>query len=178
MSLRPGLALLSEGALPPAAAGRARLARIGIDSSSGLVRRGGPIGIRGKRNGGSLGHNCNLGRGFGLSLATWRAALRLRSFFDRRLSQYAASAHQLSNVKVELAAAAATASSYVYACVWPSAAPQTRGELWAMYSDALALTAEGWRIARRSIRASGWHDFPSFDDQPAQFEHRPRRSPV
>jgi ketosteroid isomerase-like protein len=118
--------------------------------------------------------DCSFDVGHGVEIS---GQAELLSFFERRLAQYSASSHQLSNIKVSLDSASASASSYVYARIWPLAT-EVAGELWARYVDTVVSTPAGWRIERRSIRAAGWHSFPSFDDQPELFERIPRRPPA
>jgi uncharacterized protein (TIGR02246 family) len=104
-----------------------------------------------------------------------RGLPQLTEFFERRLAHYSSSSHHISNVRVRLDGGRAAALCYVYARIWPIGDAEA-GEIWARYEDDIVATAEGWRIRRRSIRAAGWHGFPAFVDQPAQFERLPRHA--
>jgi ketosteroid isomerase-like protein len=97
----------------------------------------------------------------------------LQEFFQRRLAQYSASSHHLSNVRVQLEGGRAVARCYVYSRIWPVGS-NGAGELWGRYTDTLISTPQGWRIERRQIRAAGWHGFPVFADQPDLFEQMKR----
>jgi ketosteroid isomerase-like protein len=97
----------------------------------------------------------------------------LAAFFRRRLVQYSASSHHLSNVRVQLEGDRAVARCYVYSKIWPIGGTEA-GELWGRYTDTLVSTPDGWRIEHRCIRAAGWHGFPVFADQPDLFERMHR----
>jgi uncharacterized protein (TIGR02246 family) len=99
----------------------------------------------------------------------------LLAFFERRLAQYDASSHHLSNIRVSDVDGRARATSYVYARIWPVGGGDG-GELWARYLDDLVEDGGRGSISRRSLRAAGWRGFPAFADQPAQFERYVRSS--
>jgi hypothetical protein len=88
----------------------------------------------------------------------------IEAMFTRALKQFAATAHVVSSVEIELDGDAATSSTYVTAWHWNAGGPEDREAatvrpadfaLIAIYSDRLRRTADGWRIAHRTIRPLG-----------------------
>jgi hypothetical protein len=87
-----------------------------------------------------------------------RAAIE--EMFTRALKQFAATAHVISNVEIELDGDEATSSTYVTAWHWNDDGSDTTVRaadfaLIAVYEDALRRTPEGWRISHRTIRPLG-----------------------
>jgi SnoaL-like domain len=88
----------------------------------------------------------------------------IEEMFTRALKQFAATAHVISSVEIELDGDDATSSTYVTAWHWNAGGPQDSEAgtvrsadfaLIAIYYDRLRRTAEGWRIAHRTIRPLG-----------------------
>ena len=86
----------------------------------------------------------------------------LRDMFSRTLSQFEASSHHLSNVRITITGDdTAAASAYVYA--WHSFKPDSRRvDIWGRYHDQLRLVDGDWRLAVRRITAAGseWPGVP------------------
>ena len=87
-----------------------------------------------------------------------RAAIE--AMFTRALRQFAATAHVISNVEIELDGDEATSTTYVTAWHWNDDGSDVTVRpadfaLIAVYEDALRRTPEGWRISHRTIRPLG-----------------------
>ena len=87
-----------------------------------------------------------------------RAAIE--EMFTRALKQFAATAHVISSVEIALDGDEATSATYVTAWHWNADGPDVTVRpadfaLIAIYEDKLRRTAEGWRIAHRTIRPLG-----------------------
>ncbi len=87
-----------------------------------------------------------------------RAAIE--EMFTRALKQFAATAHVISSVEIALDGDEATSSTYVTAWHWNVDGSDVNVRpadfaLIAIYEDKLRRTAEGWRIAHRTIRPLG-----------------------
>jgi ketosteroid isomerase-like protein len=90
-------------------------------------------------------------------------------FADRLLAVYRATSHHISNVRIEVEDDRARATCHVYA--WHERADDgATPQVWGRYLDDLVRTEDGWRIARRVIRAAGEQGFPVPDGLPSAFE--------
>jgi hypothetical protein len=88
----------------------------------------------------------------------------IEKMFTRALKQFAATAHVISSVEIELEGDEATSSTYVTAWHWNAGSPEDSAAatvrpadfaLIAIYNDRLRRTADGWRIAHRTIHPLG-----------------------
>jgi hypothetical protein len=84
----------------------------------------------------------------------------IEEMFTRALKQFAATAHVISNVEIELDGDEATSSTYVTAWHWSddgtdAVVRPADFALIAVYEDALMRTSAGWRISHRRIRPLG-----------------------
>ena len=87
-----------------------------------------------------------------------RAAIE--EMFTRALKQFAATAHVISNVEIDLNGDEATSSTYVTAWHWNDDGSDATVRaadfaLIAVYEDELRRTPDGWRISHRRIRPLG-----------------------
>ena len=84
----------------------------------------------------------------------------IEDMFTRALKQFAATAHVISSVEIALDGDDATSATYVTAWHWNADGSDATVRpadfaLIAIYEDRLRRTAEGWRIAHRTIRPLG-----------------------
>jgi hypothetical protein len=88
----------------------------------------------------------------------------IEQMFTSALKQFAATAHVISSVAIELDGDEATSSTYVTAWHWNAGGPEDSDAatvrpadfgLIAIYNDRLRRTADGWRIAHRTMRPLG-----------------------
>jgi ketosteroid isomerase-like protein len=88
--------------------------------------------------------------------------------------EYTHTSHHLSNIRIRFEGRElAHASSYVFA--WHRQASDGRErKLFGRYYDDLVLTADGWKIQRRRLRAAGEDGYPKVAGQPGPFELIPR----
>jgi ketosteroid isomerase-like protein len=88
--------------------------------------------------------------------------------------EYSHTSHHLSNIRVTFEGRElARATSYVFA--WHRQASDGRErKLFGRYYDDLVLTADGWKIQRRRLRAAGEDGYPRVEGQPTPFELIPR----
>jgi len=115
--------------------------------------------------------DATLDYGFGRTVTGTEA---LRAFYrDGPFATYRATSHHISNVRVAVDGNRATARCYVYA--WHERRDGTQAEAWGRYLDDLVRTADGWRIARRAIRAAGERGFPAPEGLSSAFERPARR---
>jgi hypothetical protein len=91
-----------------------------------------------------------------------RAAIA--KMFTSALKQFAATAHVISSVAIELDGDEATSSTYVTAWHWNAGGPEDNDAsvvraadfgLIAIYNDRLCRTPDGWRIAHRTMQPLG-----------------------
>lgn len=76
------------------------------------------------------------------------------------LSTFSATSHHVSNIQITFASPD-RAQGLVYLFAWHDFTKERPvGYLWGRYSDVYERTAEGWRIAERSMHVTGHKDFP------------------
>ena len=81
------------------------------------------------------------------------------AWFDKTLSNFAASQHFVTNRRINVTGDDATVNAYIFS---PLGAPGSNGGLTLVfaggaYEDVMRRTPDGWRFAARTIRASWFH---------------------
>ncbi len=106
----------------------------------------------------------------------WHGRDEILKNMSCRLEQdYTHTSHHLSNIRIHFdGRERASTSSYVFAWHRQSSDGRER-KLFGRYFDDLVMTAEGWKIKRRRLRAAGQDGYPRVPGHPEPFEMIPRR---
>jgi ketosteroid isomerase-like protein len=80
----------------------------------------------------------------------------------RGLPRFAATSHHVSNIQIEFDASGDGASGVTYLYAWhryPDHPATPDAHLWGQYHDRFVRTADGWRIASRTLKVAGQEAF-------------------
>jgi 3-phenylpropionate/cinnamic acid dioxygenase small subunit len=87
-------------------------------------------------------------------IGTWTSAEELVAFMDAAHVGFGATHHMLTNIVVAVDGERATSRCYVHAVLVLADDPGTWFDTIGQYDDVLTRTADGWRIAERTFRAT------------------------
>ena len=87
-------------------------------------------------------------------IGSWSSAAELTTFMDAAHLGFGTSHHMLSNLVVEVDGDVASARCHVHAVLTLLDDPLVWFDTIGSYADRVVLTADGWRIAERTFRAT------------------------
>jgi len=100
-----------------------------------------------------------------------RGHAELRGMYER-LDAYTATSHHCTTPRLDLSGDTGTVRSAMYA--FHRRPDGGRLHLWGAYLDEVVRTADGWRFATRTLRASAEEGAVAEEGHATRFEHLPR----